>query len=155
MPSMTGKSVKINKDVKAHLRELSRLNRNWIKSGCWYIETTTTNDDGTTTIVERPVKLEKRPKQTQSKRHLGHMPDSAIIGVKIVGKPGTKERVEAIKRSYEQGIDPFTVEYEHEVNALAAILGADPRTNTNRDSIVERLYSCNSDEPDLSIGQDV
>lgn len=123
------KRTRLPKDVRDNVRELSKLNREWVKAGCWSIETERVIEqpDGTKKLrlVETAVRLRKRPKKAkpQRDRHHKQMPDSAKLWIKMKGAPGSEERVEALRQAYELGEEPFEkLTYDQQVNALTVIL---------------------------------
>ncbi len=151
--------IKLSNDVKQRVKAIQRLNRGWVKSGCWYVENRQEIErDGKKflRIVEKPVTLRKQKKKTDKrKRMLGHMPDSATMAIRIAGKPGTKERIEALRKSYEAGMQPFDLDYDLEVNMLTLLLGAEAAGGSRRNETIEGLNRCEGDEPDLGLLEDV
>jgi hypothetical protein len=124
------RGVRVSKDVQQIVNQLHKLNRGWVKAGCWTIDKEKIVTDKQTGeqklhISENQVRLRKKPKSKPQTRLLGHMPDSAKINIRIKGKVGTEDRVEALAAYYQNQTDetsPFNVKYDEEVNALTAIL---------------------------------
>jgi hypothetical protein len=154
-----------NREVSELVKQINVLNRDWIKAGCWSIvtETERTRANGTKYLqqVERPIELQKRKKEKKPARLIGHMPDSANTAIRVRGKPGTKERIEALAAHYQgtEEISPFTVSELDEVAALALIMShlVPKEDGSERSELVDSLcgLSHNFEEPDLDIRSDV
>lgn len=156
---------KKNKEVSELLKQINVLNRGWIKAGCWSIvsESEHTRKDGTKYLrqVERTVELKKRKKPKKLPRFIGHMPDSAATGIRARGKPGTKERIEALATHYQQTKDssPFSLTEEEEVASLTYIIGhlIPEERSSQRNKVVDDLCGLSHEysEPDIDIRSDV
>lgn len=120
---MKVKGVKISKEVAKLAKNIQQLNRSWIKAGCWEMVTTHVRK-GRIVEVRKEVTLNKRKKTKLAKpsRHHGILPDSATTRIRVCGKPGTPERIEALRKAYEDGHDPFTITDEQIDGPLAIII---------------------------------